>query len=59
MDSSTLHRNALVIDSHNDTLVAHIRRGNLSLERGPEGSDTRSSGLIAFLRQHEDPREGS
>jgi membrane dipeptidase len=59
MDSSTLHRNALVIDSHNDTIVAHIRRGNLSLERGPEGSDTRSSGLIAFLRQHEDPREGA
>jgi len=59
MDYRELHKNALVIDSHNDTIVAHIRRGNLSLERGQEGSDTRSSGTIAFLRGHEEPREGA
>lgn len=59
MDYKELHKNALVIDSHNDTIVAHIRRGNLSLERGQEGSETRSSGTIAFLRGHEDPREGA
>jgi membrane dipeptidase len=59
MDYRELHENALVIDSHNDTIVAHIRRGNLSLERGQEGSETRSSGTIAFLRGHEDPREGA
>jgi len=59
MDYRELHRNALIIDSHNDTIVAHIRRGNWSLERGQEGSETRSSGTIAFLRGHEEPREGA
>ena len=28
---SELHEQALVIDSHNDAIVAHIRRGNVSL----------------------------
>lgn len=54
-----MHRNALVIDSHNDTIVAHIRRGNLSLQRGQEGANGRHSGTIAFLRGHEDPRPGA
>ena len=32
-----LHQEALVIDSHNDTIVAHIRCGNIGLkgEQGP------------------------
>jgi hypothetical protein len=30
-ESDQLHRNALVIDSHNDTIVSHIRRGNRSV----------------------------
>ena len=37
MDAQELHASALVIDSHNDTIVEHIRRGNRSHERGPEG----------------------
>jgi membrane dipeptidase len=53
MEYRELFRQALVIDSHNDTIVAHIRRGNFSLERGAEGSDARRSGMIAFLRSHE------
>jgi membrane dipeptidase len=59
MDYRKLHKDALVIDAHNDTIVAHIRRGNLSLQRGQEGSDSRSSGTIAFLRGREDPRAGA
>jgi membrane dipeptidase len=59
MDHRELHENALVIDSHNDTIVAHIRRGNLSLERGREDSSKRRSGTIGFLRGHEEPREGA
>lgn len=59
MDYRTLHGDALVIDSHNDTIVAHIRRGNLSLARGEEGGEERHSGTIAFLRGHEEPRPGA
>jgi len=59
MDYRQLHENALVIDSHNDTTVAHIRRGNLSLEKGQEDTDKRHSGTIDFLRGHEDPRPGA
>ena len=59
MDAQDLHHQTLVIDSHNDTIVAHIRRGNLSLERGAEGSEARSSGVIAFLRGPEEPRSGA
>lgn len=55
MDYRALHRDALVIDSHNDTIVAHIRRRNLSLVRGPEGAGERYSGTIALLRGQEDP----
>ena len=32
MDYLELHRDALVVDCHNDTIVAHIRHGNASLE---------------------------
>src|ERR1041384_7561406 len=30
-ESERLHQDALVIDAHNDTIVSHIRRGNLSI----------------------------
>jgi len=45
-----LHKDALVIDSHNDTTVSHIRRGNLGLsgEKPPE-EDLRE-GTVAYLR---------
>src|SRR5512137_2671866 len=59
MDYRELHRQALVIDSHNDTIVAHIRRGNYSLEVGAAGAAERSSGVIAFLRGPEEPRPGA
>ncbi len=50
-----LHREALVIDSHNDSIVAHIRRGNLGLagEQGPERAGR--AGAVAYLRQYLSP----
>jgi membrane dipeptidase len=59
MDSRALQARALVIDSHNDTIVAHIRRGNFGLEDGPDGAAARRSGTIAFLRGDEEPRAGA
>jgi len=59
MDYKDIHKNALVIDSHNDTIVAHIQRGNLSLERGEEGAELRHSGTIAFLRGSASPRHST
>ena len=59
MDSTQLHEESLVIDLHNDTLVAHIRRGNWSLADGQRGAGARHTGMIAFLRGHEPPREGA
>ncbi|MDA8218058.1 MAG: membrane dipeptidase, partial [Dehalococcoidales bacterium] len=50
MDYQQLHREALVIDSHNDTIVAHIRRGNLSLQTGESVSDDTFYGVVAFVR---------
>jgi membrane dipeptidase len=51
-EALALHREALVIDSHNDSIVAHIRRGNLGLggERGPERASR--AGAVAYLRQY-------
>ena len=34
MDAEQLHRDALVIDSHNDSIVSQIRRGNVSITGG-------------------------
>ncbi|MCD6519266.1 MAG: dipeptidase [Anaerolineae bacterium] len=48
MNYQKLHQEALVIDSHNDTIVAHIRRGNLSLS-GKEVPQ-HHAGTIAWLR---------
>lgn len=58
MDYRELVRSTLVIDSHNDTIVAHIRRGGLSLS----DDDARGNGdysTISFLRGHEAPRPGA
>lgn len=50
MDPQTLHRDALVIDSHNDTIVSLIRRGNLSL-RGEDAPHPHGhGGTIQLLR---------
>ncbi len=45
-----LHREALVVDSHNDTVVSHIRRGNLGLDGLPAKDRERRNGTVAFLR---------
>ena len=47
----TLHQNALVIDSHNDTIVSHIRRGYLSISghRTPKHQQY-YEGTVAYLR---------
>ncbi len=50
IDSLTLHRSALVIDSHNDTIVSHIRRGNMGLDGRPTADRERRSGTVAYLR---------
>lgn len=57
MDYLELHHDALIIDSHNDTIVDHILRGRLSLERSAEGIDERHSGTIAYLRGYGRPPE--
>ena len=51
-DASSLHRESLVIDSHNDSAVALIRGGNLGLG-GESGSQRRDrAGAVAYLRQY-------
>ena len=47
-DAIRLHQDAVVIDSHNDTTVSHIRRGNLSLSGGGTGNGR--DGTVAYLR---------
>lgn len=47
-NAQTLHSDAIVIDTHNDTIVTHIRRGNISMSGGAKGN--RHSGTIAYLR---------
>ena len=56
-DWQSLHRDALVIDSHNDTIVGLIRRGGQSVA-GPEAParDTPES-LIGYLRGPADSAE--
>ncbi len=51
-DSSTtsLHEDALVIDSHNDTIVSHIRRGNISISDEARSHHSSHSGTVAYLR---------
>jgi len=55
MDYRKLHRDALVIDSHNDTIVAHIRRRVLSLVDGGERATEPPAGTIAFMRGYDGP----
>jgi membrane dipeptidase len=49
-DWQTVHREALVIDSHNDSIVSHIRRGNLSLTGREKPHLQERGGTVAFLR---------
>jgi len=47
-DPQALHEDALVIDTHNDTIVTHIRRGNINMSGGEKGK--RHSGTVSYLR---------
>jgi membrane dipeptidase len=48
--STAVHQDALVIDSHNDTIVSHIRRGNLGLFGQPPQDAHRKMGTVAAMR---------
>jgi len=50
MDHRQLHAETLVIDAHHDSIVGHIRRGNLSLVTGTSSSDETFWGVVAFTR---------
>lgn len=52
-----LHTQSLVIDSHNDAIVAHIRRGNISLADEQSKNPDQHSGTIAYLRGRVPPEE--
>jgi membrane dipeptidase len=45
-----LHRDALVIDSHNDSIVSHIRRGCLSITGREAPVLARLEGTVSYLR---------
>ncbi len=56
MNAADLHRSSLVIDSHNDTTVALIRRGNMGIA-DESGEDRHSrAGAVAYLRQYLPPQ---
>lgn len=50
LSSTDLHKEALVIDSHNDTIVGHIRRGNVSIADRETPDRVRHDGTIAYMR---------
>ncbi len=52
-----LHTQSIVIDSHNDSIVAHIRRGNISLADEHTKNPDVHSGTIAYLRGRVPPEE--
>ena len=45
-----LHRDALVIDSHNDAIVSHLRRGGASLTGGSPSPAAVEEGIVLRLR---------
>ncbi len=47
MDARTLQQQARIIDLHNDTIVAHIRRGNASVAAPGQAFDAAYNGLIS------------
>ena len=53
--TTALHERALVIDAHNDSMVAHIRRGNLRLDGTKPDNWKERAGVAAYLRQYETP----
>ena len=51
-DARRLHEEALVIDAHNDSIVALIRRGNLRLDGVQRSDYAEREGAVAYLRQY-------
>ena len=58
LSSIDLHKEALVIDSHNDTIVGHIRRGNISISDRETSNRVRHDGTIAYMRGPLDSASG-
>ena len=60
MDEQTalrLHQDSLVIDSHNDSIVALIRRG-MSIDGAQRADFHQRDGAVAYLRQYQSPGDG-
>ena len=60
MDEQTarsLHQDSLVIDSHNDSIVALIRRG-MSIDGAQRADFHQRDGAVAYLRQYQSPDDG-
>ena len=60
MDEQTArrrHQDSLVIDAHNDSIVALIRRG-LSLDGTQRVDSHQREGAVAYLRQYQPPDDG-
>ena len=55
IDAGQVHRRALVLDSHNDTAVGHILRGNIGLAGERSGDLSSRGGAISRLREQIDP----
>ena len=52
-----LHQDSLVIDSHNDSIVALIRRG-MSIDGTQRTDFHQRDGVVAYLRQYQSPDDG-
>jgi membrane dipeptidase len=48
--AAALHRDALVVDAHNDSIVLHIRQGNRSMSGQPDPVLARRDGIVSYLR---------
>ena len=55
-DSQDIHKDSLVIDSHNDSTVGHIRRGNVGFMGEISEERRLRGGAISFLREYVDPK---
>ena len=55
IDAGEIHRQNLVVDSHNDSTVGHIRRGNIGLAGERSAERSRRGGAIRHLREQIDP----
>lgn len=54
--AAALHHNSLVIDSHNDTVVALIRRGHVGIDGAFGAERDARAEVVAYLRQYLEPR---